>query len=956
MSQWSGYSKEELLTMNPLDLLGDESKRKFEEIVIEAMKGEKTFFSSEYEIRTKNGQSVWGLFHARVNCKDGKPDTVQVFVQDITERKKAEEALRESEERFSKAFLANPTAMAISRLDGQIVDVNDGFEKLMGYNRGEVIDELGRNLSLYALVYEREKLIQRLKEKGRVSDYEIVLRHKTGKPIVVILSLEQILLRGQPHFLGAAVDITKRKKIEEELRKSEQLYRTVFDNSDDGFQLVELICDENGKPLDERMLMVNRAFEKQTGVKANELVGKKVSELNPSRETHWSDKHYEVLKTGKPTHVEVYINYAKKYFDAYIFPYSEAVVGILFRDITERKKTEEMLVASEQRFHEFFEKETNYAYMISPDGIILDLNFSAIKALGYSSKSEIVGKPLVTTIYAPNSQDRARHLFLEWKKTGKLANEEITVITKTGQERTVILNASAVRDKEGKLLHSISIQTDITERKKAEETLRMEKERFESLANSLPEIVFEADINGKLVFGNKRGFEITGYTLKEFAEGFNIFNLIAPQDKEKAIEHFNKTLKNQPSIDNEFTVLRKDGSTFPAIIVANLIIDKERPIGLRGIVIDITERKKAEAALRASEEKFFSMFEQSPAIFEIYDKNGVELQVNRAWDKLWNIPRESVIGKYNVLKSKQIEETGWLPLLKKVFFAGETVFVPEKEFDASLEPEGLGKGRKRWLRSLFYPIKNSKGEITNVVFMHEDVTEKKILEDKLQDKERMATIGQTAGMVGHDLRNPLQSIAGEVYLAKSELDSLSDGESKSCLQESIQTIESQVSYMDKIVSDLQTFVKPVEAQIQIINLKPLITSLFAQTEIPKNIQANIEVQEALIAEADPQLLKRVLINLVTNAVQAMPEGGELTIEAQAKDKKVQIIVEDTGTGIPEEIKPKIFTPLFTTKSKGQGFGLAVCKRVIEAQHGTITFESQVGKGTKFIVELPINEK
>ena len=157
--------------MNPLDLLADESKRKFQEIVIEAMKGEKDFFSAEYEITTKNGQGVWGLFHAEVNCKDGKPDTVQVFVQDITERRKAEEALRESEERFSKAFLANPTAMAISRLDGQIVDVNDGFEKLMGYNRGEVIDELGRNLSLYALVYEREKLIQRLKEKGRVSNY-----------------------------------------------------------------------------------------------------------------------------------------------------------------------------------------------------------------------------------------------------------------------------------------------------------------------------------------------------------------------------------------------------------------------------------------------------------------------------------------------------------------------------------------------------------------------------------------------------------------------------------------------------------------------------------------------------------------------------------------------------------------------------------------------------------------
>ena len=217
----------------------------------------------------------------------------------------------------------------------------------------------------------------------------------------------------------------------------------------------------------------------------------------------------------------------------------------------------------------------------------------------------------------------------------------------------------------------------------------------------------------------------------------------------------------------------------------------------------------------------------------------------------------------------------------------------------------------------------------------------------------MAAIGQTAGMVGHDLRNPLQSIIGEVYLAKSELDSLPDGENKRCLQESVQAIEEQISYMDKIVSDLQTFVKPVEAQLETINLKPLITSVLAQVDIPKNIQAMTQIQEKVITKADPQLIKRVLINLITNAVQAMPNGGELTLRAETSNQgKVQITVKDTGTGIPDEIKSKIFTPLFTTKSKGQGFGLAVCKRVIEAQGGTISFESEVGKGTKFIIELP----
>ena len=159
--------------------------------------------------------------------------------------------------------------------------------------------------------------------------------------------------------------------------------------------------------------------------------------------------------------------------------------------------------------------------------------------------------------------------------------------------------------------------------------------------------------------------------------------------------------------------------------------------------------------------------------------------------------------------------------------------------------------------------------------------------------------------------------------------------------------------MDKIVSDLQTFVKPIEPLIQIFNLKPLIVTLLAQADIPKNVQTNLQIDDTLFVKADPQLLKRVLINLVTNSLQAMPEGGKLTIKARNENKKyVQIIVKDTGVGIPEKVKPNLFTPLFTTKSKGQGFGLAVCKRVIEAQGGTINFASQEGKGTKFIVKLP----
>ncbi len=231
----------------------------------------------------------------------------------------------------------------------------------------------------------------------------------------------------------------------------------------------------------------------------------------------------------------------------------------------------------------------------------------------------------------------------------------------------------------------------------------------------------------------------------------------------------------------------------------------------------------------------------------------------------------------------------------------------------------------------------------------------KIVEERtyqLREKERMAAIGATAGMVGHDLRNPLQSIIGEVFLAKAEIEELPDSEQKVNLQENIEVITEQADYMNKIVSDLQTFVKPVEPQTQIVKLKPLIATLLAQVNIPADIQTTMQVPNELTVKADPQLLKRVLINLLTNALQAMPQGGELTIEVQtSKNRQVQIAVKDTGVGIPEEIKPKIFTPLFTTKPKGQGFGLAVCKRVIEAQGGKIYFESQQGKGTTFTISL-----
>jgi signal transduction histidine kinase len=208
-------------------------------------------------------------------------------------------------------------------------------------------------------------------------------------------------------------------------------------------------------------------------------------------------------------------------------------------------------------------------------------------------------------------------------------------------------------------------------------------------------------------------------------------------------------------------------------------------------------------------------------------------------------------------------------------------------------------------------------------------------------------------MVGHDIRNPLQAITSDIYLAKSDLKSVPEGAEKAGIRESLSEIEKNVEYINKIVQDLQDFARPIKAVVHETDLEDLCEELLLKTEIPRNVKTFLRVEEnAKSIVVDPTLLTRILGNLVANSVQAMPKGGHLDLYAHKDAGEVVITVKDTGVGIPEEIKSKLFTPLFTTKSKGQGFGLAVVKRMTEALNGTVTCESEVKKGTRFTLRFP----
>jgi len=190
-------------------------------------------------------------------------------------------------------------------------------------------------------------------------------------------------------------------------------------------------------------------------------------------------------------------------------------------------------------------------------------------------------------------------------------------------------------------------------------------------------------------------------------------------------------------------------------------------------------------------------------------------------------------------------------------------------------------------------------------------------------------------------------------LVKADLSAMQDSSEKKNIQESLTEIEKNIEYINKIVADLQDFSRPLHPIVQNMDLDSVIDEAFLKNPIPENIEISSQVsEEAKNIVADPALLTRVLVNLISNAVQAMPEGGRLSVNAYREMQDVVVSVEDTGTGVPEDVKPKLFTPLFTTKSKGQGFRLAAVKRLIESLGGNVRFESQEGKGTKFILCLP----
>ncbi len=737
--------------------------------------------------------------------------------QDITEKKKAEDALKVSKEKLQNILNAMDDGVSLVGLDGKVLDCNEASLKLLGLTREEFI---GTNVYDVIVPEDRQLAIDgasKVLETGKVLNQVGVLR-KNNSSFCAEISVTAFYDENQKPvmFVGVTRDVTDRKKLEVEIKESEQLYRTLFDNSEDAFMLIEPIFDESGKAYDFRFLKLNSAYQRQTGAKPDDVLGKRASEITPDLELDITILSGDVLKKAIPIHREAFNKYLNRWYDSYYFPYAIDQVGILFRDITERKRAEESLFESEEKYKELVDK--------------------------------------------------------------------------------------------------------------------------------LPEMVFEIDMKGCIIFANLRAVELMGYSKDELEHGFDANRLVVAEDAQRSLENMKEMFSTGLRQSNEYFFVKKDGTHFPVLLISVPIVKDNKILGARGIGVDITERKQAQQALTESEERYRQLFSSMTEMvfvaelvhnengevedFIYYDSNPAFLRsMGKAKDQVINKKASELLGKV---------EDYWLSEFSKIEKTGQAVHREEKS-----ELTGHYYDVYAWMA-------NSKQ--VGVIF--EDITKRITLERQLQDNERLAAIGQTAGMVGHDIRNPLQAIVSELFLARQVMTEATKNAGTNEALESIDLIQEQVDYINKIVSDLQDFARPLKPEYTIVDLSDLVVSVFNTINLPDKITLKVDVKGSMQLKTDATFIKRSITNLVNNAIQAMPDGGALELTVTTLNEHMVITVSDTGKGIPEAVKPNLFKPLMTTKAKGQGLGLAVVKRLVEALNGIVSFESEEGKGTKFIIELP----
>ena len=992
-----GYvsSEEFMATVKHTTRLFANPRRRAEILRLKAENPDLTTFESLY--RRKDGSTFHGQMTMRVlKGADGKTLSLEGVIEDITARKEAEEARNVIEQQYRQLIEQAGDGIFILAPGGRFLLANLKTCEMLGYTEQELLQVNILDTYPPELKKEGKKRMATLRASEHLT-FERPMLRKDGS-VFMIEASAAVLQDGT--IQSIIRDITERRQAEEALLQTKAYWQALVENTSD---LVTII-DTRGV-----IVYQNQAVERILGFKPEEFVGKNAAEFVQAEDlSHGWEVFGTTVATPRSAYPVIEMRVRHKDGTWHTMETTgevraddtgQLVAVLTSRDITERKQAEQELRESETRYRQLVERLPAITYVVSSAPHETQYVSPQIEQiLGFTPKEWIADPGIWQRQIHPEDLERVLAEDEASMAAGSDFVCEYRIFARDG--RLVWLHDETHHINEpGQAPFLQGIEFDITGRK------QVEIER-QTLLEIMQGLVLTEDMQEYLHFLHQAIAKVI------FAENFfvilknkntGLFEEIYSVDKydpPSLPSLLNKSISSFVFRSGEPLLLTRDdfdkleargevelvGTNFHSWLGAPLktsketigvmaVQDYEREdrysedkkeflVSIAGQVAEIVERKRAEEALRESEEVFHNLFNNTEVGMLRTKLDGSEiLNANEKFLEICGWRREEVIGKPSVIRwvdPGQREE-----MVRRLNADGRVVDFECQMFNKKGEvldciasmilypEEGILDGsilditeRKRVeeeIRKLNTKLEQRVEERTG---------ELREAQEKLIRQEKLAVLGQLAGGVGHELRNPLGIINNAIYYLR-----LIQPDAQKEVKEYLGIIESEIRTADKIITDLLDFSRIKSIDRETVRAVELIEQSLVRFPTPENVTVTLELPEDLPAlQVDPHHLTQVLGNLIVNACQAMPKGGKLTLSAARKGKEIAIAVQDTGVGIPPENMGKLFEPLFTTKPKGIGLGLAVSQKLAEANGGRIEAHSQPGKGSIFTVFLQVSKE
>jgi len=993
-----GYQPEERIGGYPFELVHPEDLALAEEGFQSILQNPGESRTTVLRIRSADGSWHWMECTGRNLIDEPAVGGVMINYHDITERKKAEEVLRESEERWDSFTSNTNDIIQILGIDGNIHYMNKVFlphklEDVIGRPVFEFMDEKSKQVTHDA--------IDRLLKEKTPQNFEIVILLPGHDNAYFDVNYVPMLVNGEVEkIISLVADIRDRKRAEESLQHVNAVLRAIrnvnqlITTEKDRERLLQGVCeimveargyfnawivllDDSGgyvtsaeaglgkdfAPMAEQLKRGEMTAFGQRALTQSEaiVIEDPLSACGdcPLSKTY-AGRNGMVIRLEHAGRilglmsVSSPVDFSSSDEEMDLFQELGKDIGLALYTLemeANRKRAEESLRESEERYRSVVET-ANEAIMVAQDGMLKYVNLRTVEFTGYSVE-DILLKPFIEFIHPDDREMVAdRHM-------RRLQGEDapdvypFRIIKKTGETIWVEINATLI-DWEGRPA-TLNILSDITEHKRAEDALRESEERFRIAFKTSPDSISISDFDGFIVDINDGFAQLSGYT-REKAIGKSTVDLglwLNRSDREK----FVGTLQKYGQVkDMEVEFKLKDGSLALGLVSANLMVVKGRNLIL-SVVRDITERRQAMDALRESEEKYRLLIENFDNPIWVFDREGIALIANQSAAMLLGGKPEDFIGKH--LSEFMPESADMLMERHRQAIEAGTGANYEDTF-------GLPVGRM-WFWSNLQPVKDADGNIIGVQVISYDITSRKRVEAAAARVKSMEEIERLRraliANVSHELRTPLTSIKG---LASTLIqpDVEWDPETQ---REFLITIDQSADKLTHIVNDLVEMSQLEAGAMKMLKVSCSVADIAAGIITDLEILTSkhrlvIDIPDDLpLIYVDETRIGEVITNLVSNAVAYSDENTRISLEAGQADGMVTISVVDEGIGIPEDQAERVFDRFFrldkaaSRRKGGTGLGLAICKEIMSAHGGKIWVESKPGEGSRFSFSLPVPE-